>query len=102
MSDSSNVLGLSGDAEQALLKLALRFELITGMQLNWRQNAEAVENILALAESHSDQELKQAAQRLRKLLSNPESDSLTKNISEQETISENIQRKKRCYRGVSS
>ena len=45
MSDSSNVLGLSGDAEQALLKLALRFELITGMQLNWRQNAEAVENL---------------------------------------------------------
>ena len=82
MSDSSNVLGLSGDAEQALLKLALRFELITGMQLNWRQNAEAVENILALSESHSDPELRQAAQRLRKSLSSPESDPLLKEVSE--------------------
>ena len=102
MSDSSNVLGLSGDAEQALLKLALRFELITGMQLNWRQNAEAVENILALSESHSDPELRQAAQRLRKSLSSPESDPLLKEVSEQKIISDNIQRKKRCYRGVSS
>lgn len=37
-----NALGLVGNAERALIALALKYELLTGVQVKWRQDQNAI------------------------------------------------------------
>lgn len=49
MAVGHNALGLAGNAERALMALALKYELTTGVRVKWRRDQNAIYDMVAEA-----------------------------------------------------
>ena len=59
---SGNPLGLVGAAESALVALALKFELVCGVQVDWRHDENAIRRMVQISCNSEQQELRSKAE----------------------------------------